>query len=102
MVFVDINTHSDSLLLFLECVMQKPSHFSLMSPGRQPGGLAQTKQMYQATRKKQEQTEWEGETDGLKRGTRGHGGKDGATRASWGEAKRWVFQWLIEIPMVPH
>lgn len=36
---------------------------------------------------KQEQTEWEGVTGGLKRGTRGHGENDGATRASWGKLR---------------
>lgn len=38
-------------------------------------------------KEKQEQTEWEGVTDGLKRGTRGRGENDGATRASWGKLR---------------
>lgn len=91
LVFVDINTHSDSLLLFLECMMQKPSHCSLMSPGRQRrGGGGETcanKTDVSGNKEKQEQTEWEGVTDGLKRGTRGRGENDGATRASWGKLR---------------
>lgn len=89
LVFVDINTHSDSLLLFLECVMQKPSHFSLMSPGRQRRGgeTCANKTDVSGNKEKQEQTQWEGVSDGLRRGTRGRGKNDGATRASWGKLR---------------